>query len=564
MPSRLWAAGPVPEDDEITFPLLRNGTNPHVIVNGAAMTGEGSEGDEDATKLPIVPTPVSAPRLRQLKLSVENASFSGSFRAEREVLVSGSVIEANGFAPELEEYLKEQREATRRAQGSSVMGATFNVVNLFMGVALLSIVYAVAQGGWMSFLPLIFSGVVMCLSALLLGACLEEVGGADGSPSYPELAAFAWGSPGRAVAVVFCFLELFGNACMNLIVMWHEVESLITHVGGLPGLSVHDTAVVVGILAILPLLLTGNLKTLSYLSLVGIVCTMVVTGVVSSLVVVDPARSVFPPGEAPGHEVANPEVLLSVGIFAIALSQHSALPTLRNSLADPSQFRLVMMISMGVLVALFGVMGASGYYYFGTGAHEIITVDLRITWIGRVELLPGFSLNNGLIFMVALQGLCAIPPGIAVLQDMLLDIVFNTEHNRVGYLWATATRFALFAALVTLSYTAFYVLGAVEGLIGGLCSMTCSLLLPVLLYATLKWNRMSPSKRVALGALIALSTAVLLLVVGASVLAMLAPKPEHNGASSLARNEGREDALQGVAFVKLYFDSLLPWLPADA
>jgi amino acid transporter len=37
-------------------------------------------------------------------------------------------------------------------------------VNLFMGVALLSIVYAVAQGGWMSFVPLIFSGVVMCLS----------------------------------------------------------------------------------------------------------------------------------------------------------------------------------------------------------------------------------------------------------------------------------------------------------------------------------------------------------------------------------------------------------------
>lgn len=37
-------------------------------------------------------------------------------------------------------------------------------VNLFMGVALLSIVYAVAQGGWLSFVPLLAAGMVMCLS----------------------------------------------------------------------------------------------------------------------------------------------------------------------------------------------------------------------------------------------------------------------------------------------------------------------------------------------------------------------------------------------------------------
>lgn len=107
-------------------------------------------------------------------------------------------------------------------------------------------------------------------AALLLGLCLDEMGEGQ-SPSYPELATHTWGSPGRVVAVVFCFLELFGNACMNLIVMWHEVESLMGALpgGGLLGLSVHNSTVLLGVVAIMPLLLTGNLKTLSYLSFVS-------------------------------------------------------------------------------------------------------------------------------------------------------------------------------------------------------------------------------------------------------------------------------------------------------
>lgn len=72
-------------------------------------------------------TPIP-PRLRALKLSVEVASSSGSFRKEREVLVTESVIGENGFAPELEEYLRAQRQEARKATGSSVMGAVFNVV----------------------------------------------------------------------------------------------------------------------------------------------------------------------------------------------------------------------------------------------------------------------------------------------------------------------------------------------------------------------------------------------------------------------------------------------------
>lgn len=105
-------------------------------------------------------------------------------------------------------------------------------------------------------------------TACLLGSCLSELPD-DVPQSYPDVATLAFGSPGRYVAIVFCFMELFGNACMNLIVMLQEVESLIRQAGRTVfGLAPHNSAILLGSALMLPFFLMGNLKTLSYLSLV--------------------------------------------------------------------------------------------------------------------------------------------------------------------------------------------------------------------------------------------------------------------------------------------------------
>lgn len=253
------------------------------------------------------------PRVQKLRILVEQESFgSQTIRLEHEVSI-GADAQPEDFA-EVEEYIRQ-----RRGSGSSVIAAVFNTVrglaappppsaslvmkpppppkvNLFMGVALLSIVYAVAQGGFMSFVPLVLAGCLMCLSGppspssprpppprvltpltlsglagSLLGSCMEEFP-ATSRPSYPDIATRAWGQGGRSAAVIFCFLELYGNSCMNLIVLWQECESLLSSKHGIFGLSPRDTAVLLGSLAILPFFLMGNLETLSYLSFVSAPC----------------------------------------------------------------------------------------------------------------------------------------------------------------------------------------------------------------------------------------------------------------------------------------------------
>ena len=161
--------------------------------------------------------------------------------------------------------------------------------------------------------------------------------------------------------------------------------------------------------------------------------------------------------------------------------------------------RRVMLLSFSTLVLLFGSVGGVGYYYFGNTAHELITTDLHITWIGKVHVVRGFTVNHVLILLVGIQGMSAIPTGIAVLQviyavvegkgrfqrhptqcrqggcgsncltlifpllfvlsivrpqqDLLLGIIACTpDHPRVRSLWAAMLRYVLFFILACLAY----------------------------------------------------------------------------------------------------------------
>ena len=68
-----------------------------------------------------------------------------------------------------------------------------------------------------------------------------------------------------------------------------------------------------------------------------------------------------------------------MGIFAVALSgpSGSALPTLRGNMKQPLQFKKVLLIALGLMTVVYGLVGTVGYYYFGSGASQLITVDLE-------------------------------------------------------------------------------------------------------------------------------------------------------------------------------------------
>ncbi len=69
----------------------------------------------------------------------------------------------------------------------------------------------------------------------------------------------------------------------------------------------------------------------------------------------------------------------AMGIFAVALSgpSGSALPTLRGTMKHPLHFKRMLLIALGVMTACYALVGALGYFYFGSEASQLITADLE-------------------------------------------------------------------------------------------------------------------------------------------------------------------------------------------
>ena len=81
----------------------------------------------------------------------------------------------------------------------------------------------------------------------------------------------------------------------------------------------------------------------------------------------------------PPHIWLGASLPQAMGIFAVALSgpSGSALPTLRGTMKHPQNFRRVLLIALGVMTGVYALMGALGYFYFGSGASQLITADLE-------------------------------------------------------------------------------------------------------------------------------------------------------------------------------------------
>ena len=104
--------------------------------------------------------------------------------------------------------------------------------NIFIGLGLLTIPYAVKKGGWAALGALgLLVPLFGCSGQLICGAfdCLPP----RAPRSYPELGRAAGGRAGQRAVLLFCGLELFGATVMLLMVAWQQLELLLPTEGAL-------------------------------------------------------------------------------------------------------------------------------------------------------------------------------------------------------------------------------------------------------------------------------------------------------------------------------------------
>lgn len=208
--------------------------------------------------------------------------------------------------------------------------------NVFSGIGILSMPYAISQGGWLSFILLIIFGMMFCYTALLLEKCMKLH---PQIKSYADIGEVAFGYKGRTVIASFIYIEVFLVAIEILILEGDNLEKLFPNMRfTFYGLKIGGKRcfILLSALVILPTTWLRSLEALAYISIGGVVASVILIGCVVCV------------GEFDGIGFHENGELVNVGglstsmsLFAFCYSAHALMPTLCNSMSDRKQFSKV-------------------------------------------------------------------------------------------------------------------------------------------------------------------------------------------------------------------------------
>lgn len=388
------------------------------------------------------------------------------------------------------------------------------------GVGILSIPYALSQGGWLSLILLFLVAILCWYTGLLLRRCM------DAHPlikTYPDVGELAFGMKGRTMIALFMYLELYLVAVEFLILEGDNLEKLFPDMSfKVAGLKIggRQGFVLLAALVILPTTWLRSLGLLAYLSAGGVFASVIVVG------------CVFWAGAVDGvgfHErgmVLNWSGLpTTISLFVFCYCGHAIFPTLCTSMKDKSQFSKVkddffyfyflwfysfrkrecpvqhpgnlfflyvlwlqvLLICFALSTINYGSMAILGYLMFGENLRSQVTLNLPT---GKMS--SKLAIYTTLINPLTKYGIIITPIANAI------EDTFSFHNSRPI---SITIRTALVISTVVVALTVPF-FGYIMEFIGAFLSVTVSMLFPCVFY--LKINKASRSFGLELIAIIAI------------------------------------------------------------
>lgn len=207
---------------------------------------------------------------------------------------------------------------------------------MIIGLGILSIPYALSQGGWLSLILLLTTATICFYTGLLLQRCMNINANVK---TYPDIGELAFGYKGRLAVAIFMYLELYLVAVEFLILEGDHLEKLFpnTHfniawfkLGGKQGF------VLLASLVILPTTWLRNLSVFSYVSFGGVLASIIVVGAVLWTGVVNGIGF-----HEKGELINWTGVPTAVSVYAFCYSGHAVFPTIYTSMKEKTMFPMV-------------------------------------------------------------------------------------------------------------------------------------------------------------------------------------------------------------------------------
>ncbi|CAN0923652.1 Amino acid transporter AVT1J [Linum grandiflorum] len=235
------------------------------------------------------------------------------------------------------EVESQSHEVDHKPKGTSFLRTCLNGLNALSGVGILSIPFALSQGGWLSLAILLLVASLCFYTALLLRRCMDT----DALiKTYPDIGYRAFGSKGRALVSIFLYLELYLVAVEFLILEGDNLDKLFPNTrfklfGGVE-LGGKEAFVLLSGLVILPTTWLRSLGVMAYVSVGGVVASIVLVVCVLWVGAVDDV------GFHENGQILRWEGLpTAISLFTFCYCGHAVFPTLCNSMKDKTQFSKV-------------------------------------------------------------------------------------------------------------------------------------------------------------------------------------------------------------------------------
>lgn len=351
---------------------------------------------------------------------------------------------------------------------ASFVRTCFNGLNGLSGVGLLSIPYALSEGGWLSLALLLVVAAVCCYTGLLLQRCM------DASPAvrgYPDIGALAFGRAGRLAASAFLYAELYLVAVGFLILEGDNLDKLFPgtsiSVGTVLVVSGKQLFVVLVALVILPTTWLRSLGVLAYVSASGVLASAVVVVCVLWAAVADGVGF-----RAKGTVLNVSGLPTALGLYTFCYCGHAIFPTLCNSMKEKKKFSRVLVICFTACTLNYGSMAILGYLMYGDDVKSQVTLNLP-----EGKISSKLAIYTTLINPFSKYALMVTPLATAIEEKLIAGGGGSSSKRSVNVM--IRTMLVVSTVVVALAVPFF---GHLMALVGSLLSVMASMLLPCVFY----------------------------------------------------------------------------------
>ncbi|EAY94399.1 hypothetical protein OsI_16167 [Oryza sativa Indica Group] len=269
-----------------------------------------------------------------------------------------------------------------------------NGLNALSGVGLLTVPYALSEGGWVSLALLAAVAAACWYTGILLCRCMDAD---DAIRTYPDIGERAFGRTGRLLVSAFTYVELYLVATGFLILEGDNLDKLFPGARvtlGTVSLAGKRLFVVLVALVVAPTTWLRSLGVLAYVSATGVFASVVIVLSVLWAAAVDgvgfSGRGTTTPLRIAGLPTA-------LGLYIFCYGGHPMFPTLYTSMKRKSQFPKVypythahntmLFISRDFFLSvsqpickdasdMLPAMAVLGYLMYGDGVLSQVTLNL--------------------------------------------------------------------------------------------------------------------------------------------------------------------------------------------